>query len=154
MADNKNKKGLLVLAAIVIAAVAMLAGSRWWGQRQKDAEIEALVDGFIAATEPLEVHYLVDGTADGADVTMTTPSGVEQESVIVLPLGFGEGGGAGRWFEFSPGDTLGVSAQNTGATGTVMCRISIKRGPGDFEIVAENESSGPYAVVSCDAIVN
>ncbi|MCR6488135.1 MmpS family transport accessory protein [Amycolatopsis sp. OK19-0408] len=44
------------------------------------------------------------------------------------------------------GDTLGINmnAQNAGG-GTISCRIS----RGDGSVIAENSSSGPYAVVSC-----
>jgi hypothetical protein len=151
MADSGSRNGWLKLACVAVVVAVLAAVGYRWSNTRDDAEVEAIAEDFIAASEPVEVHYLVDGTADGAEVTMTTPDGVESESVGVLPLGFGESGPVGRRYEFAPGAGVAISAHATGG-GTLTCTITAVYGPGDNVTVAENESDGGY--VACEGIVD
>lgn len=90
-----------------------------------------------------EVAYFVEGTARTAQITVETPTGIQQ-NVVSLPLR-NKQGGLGLHFEFLRGEFVYISAQNQGALGTVTCRIEVDGRP-----VSTNTSSGAYSVVTCD----
>lgn len=93
---------------------------------------------------PSEIVYYVEGTAKSATVTIKKPDGTEQAE-IKLPLE-NTGGTRGVRFTAPSGQSLYVSAQNTGETGDVTCRITV-----NGTTVAENTSSGAYSIASCQA---
>lgn len=97
------------------------------------------------AAEPTTHHvlYEVEGTTDWASVTMATPTGTRQISPDV-PM-TRTNGERGLEATVEPGEFLYISAQNKRGHGTIVCRITV-----DGEVIAENESSGGYAIATCD----
>jgi hypothetical protein len=97
----------------------------------------------ISATRPTVHHvvYFVDGTARGADLTLSTPTGLSQQSADVPVIN--RQGLRGLRFVFPPGARLYLSAQNSGV-GSIDCRIEV-----DGKIVSRNESAGAYSIVTC-----
>lgn len=79
-------------------------------------------------------------------VTYSAGSGIEQATVI-LPMR-NKDGDVGLHARLSPGTFVTISAQNQGALGTVTCKI-VSNGT----VISDHESSGAYAIVSCDAVV-
>ncbi len=96
-----------------------------------------------------EVHtyaYYVTGTATSADVTYSTASGTQQATGVDLPLKNNSGTYGILMDDSSAPDFLYISAQNGDDYGEVSCRIMI-----DGVTVAQNTSSGGYAIVTCQA---
>ncbi|MFP3986894.1 MmpS family transport accessory protein [Streptomyces sp. E11-3] len=141
-----------LLATVVVLAVAGGGGALWWQDRQERHRREAAeaVESLRLQErlmEPRAVEYHLTGTAAGADLTWSDGSGqVAQATGKTVPLTDRAGAPMSIDFKASRGASLYVSAQNTGATGTVSCRIVV-----DGETVAENTSSGGYATVPCSA---
>lgn len=92
----------------------------------------------------LTAVYYVEGTADGADITYSTATGIQQQSRAAIPLQMTDGTFGIQMKGAQVPRTLTISAQNTGAKGTVTCSIRL-----NGEKVAENTSSGAYAIASC-----
>jgi hypothetical protein len=93
------------------------------------------------------VLYEVTGTAPGASVTLTTPSGSQQHDVS-LPMS-GTDGTRGFSFEGEPGSFVYISAQNPGDIGTVSCKITVAG-----EVISENTSTAPYGIAQCDGSID
>lgn len=92
------------------------------------------------------VLYEVEGTTDYASVTVSTPDGTRQLNPDV-PM-TRKSGERGLELRYESGDFVYISAQNKRGHGTVSCRISIDGVP-----VSENESSGGYAIATCEGTV-
>lgn len=93
----------------------------------------------------VRVLYEVEGTADYASVTFATPTGARQANPDVpMKRKTGE-----RGLEFSAlvGTFVYISAQNKRGHGTISCRITV-----DGVVISENESSGGYAIASCEGM--
>ena len=88
-----------------------------------------------------EVVYEVEGDVGSADVTLVTPTGMEQQSVAV-PMRT-KVGGAVR-FTFVSGSPVVISAQKKGAEGSITCRILV-----DGLVVSQNTSTVAYGIASC-----
>lgn len=85
-----------------------------------------------------------DGTRAAA-VTMRTESGGTIQKNVALPMGDAKTGKAGvESTLFKRGDQLYISVQNTGAAGSVTCRIEV-----DGKTVDEATSSGAGSIASC-----
>ncbi|MFW5898861.1 MAG: hypothetical protein ACOCUN_00175 [Jiangellaceae bacterium] len=123
---------------LVIGAVAGLGGDGG-----ETSATESRSTGGDAGPTTHHVLYEVEGSTDWASVTIATPTGTEQLNPDV-PL-TRTSGERGLEATVSPGEFLYISAQNKRSHGTIVCRITV-----DGEVVAENESSGGYAVASCD----
>lgn len=91
------------------------------------------------------VVYEVEGTADSVDITIATPTGIEQKSGLSVPLKRKSDGKRGLQLTFTSGSFVSISAQNQGDFGTVTCRITV-----DGVVVSENTASGAYTIASCD----
>lgn len=91
-----------------------------------------------------EVLYLVRGTATSADLTMKTPTGTSQQSDIAVPLET-KSGKTGLEYQFDYGEFVYISAQNKDKSGTISCVIQV-----DGIAVSTNQSSGAYAIATCD----
>lgn len=99
----------------------------------KAAPEASLPDGLHSIT------YKIEGTASRGMLTYTTPSGQEQ-TTRSLPWR--------KTFRAEDGEFLSVSAQNEGASGTIICTISV-----DGSVVKRARSSGAYTIASCDAML-
>lgn len=90
---------------------------------------------------PSGVTYRLTGSAYEVQVTMQTPTGTSQETVT-LPYE--------RTFhgDFGSLGFVYISAQNQGELGDVTCSIESDGGQ-----IAENTSSGAYAIAQCDGAV-
>ena len=92
----------------------------------------------------LTIIYEVGGTTNRADVTVETPTGTDQATVDV-PMR-SKAGSTGLRMTFMPGDFVYISAQNTGAVGSVTSKIT----DGDSRLIAESESSVDYGIATFD----
>lgn len=106
---------------------------------------------YAAIKATVTVTYEVDGEAYGAvaptaSLTMASTTGTRQVKAD-LPL-MNRAGGVGVEADMLPGAFAYVSAQAGEGTRSVTCRIRV-----DGVIVAENESSGQYSIVTCKATV-
>lgn len=99
----------------------------------------------------VNVLYEVEGTTDWASITIETPTGTHQSNPDV-PLVVASGPRAGERGTlvgpFRPGDFVYISAQNKRSHGSITCRISTE----DGRVIAENSSSGGYAIASCEGV--
>lgn len=87
------------------------------------------------------VVYEVDGTALSVQLTTGDGSGtVEQEYGRRLPLT--------RSYRMNSGDFAQVTAQNTGAFGSVTCRVVV-----DGQVIATDTADGAYMTATCDVVV-
>lgn len=90
------------------------------------------------------ITYQIHGTAKSVDITMTTDSGISQQSS--RPPVKNKNGDDGLVVRLPAGAPVSVSAQNTsGSAGTVECIILAS----DGAVIASNQSSGDAAIVSC-----
>lgn len=130
--------GAVAVVVVVAVVVASQNGDDGGGRR-------------AATIEPVYVIYEVEGSTDYADITYETPSGTAQQSPdvpMVMAAGSDRAGQRGlRVGAFLPGEFVYISAQNNRSHGTITCRISTEAGV----VLAENTSSGGYAVASCSA---
>jgi hypothetical protein len=85
------------------------------------------------------VVYEMGGTAKKADLTWTTPSGVEQEGDAKVPWK--------KTLKAKDGTAISISGQNKGG-GTITCTITV-----DGEQVKAAKSKGLYQIASCDGII-
>lgn len=90
------------------------------------------------------VLYHVKGSADYGDITYATPTGTGQQSDVNIPLRR-KTGERGIQFTMSKGDHVYISVQNGEESGSVTCIIEV-----DGIAVAENTSSGAYAIATCN----
>ncbi|MDN4173965.1 hypothetical protein QWY28_13470 [Nocardioides sp. SOB77] len=90
------------------------------------------------------VVYELEGSVRYADITMTTPTGIEQVSGDV-PLTNRNGDRGLVITGFNSGDFVSISAQKPGEGGSITCRITI-----DGQVVSENTSTAAYGIASCD----
>ncbi|QLQ14397.1 MAG: hypothetical protein HZY73_11110 [Micropruina sp.] len=96
---------------------------------------------------PYRAHlaYYLEGDAESADITVSTASGTSQQQGVDVPL-MNKNGEAGLHYygPAVPGFAY-ISAQNNGS-GDLTCRIEL-----DGKVIAQNTSSGRYAIVTCKA---
>lgn len=86
---------------------------------------------------PRSVSYRITGTAPSVDVTLETMSGgTEQHSAVALPVTYSMG-------TASSGTFLYVSAQNTGASGSVTVEILV-----NDSVRKTSTSDGAYVIAS------
>lgn len=100
-------------------------------------------------TTPPHVSVAIEVTTTEADATksylpvastLALPTGTEQKD-DALPIR--------TQYAFAPGDTVSASFQKkTDWAGSITCKIVVAG-----KVLAENTSSGEYAVVSCSATV-
>ncbi|MGI5155859.1 hypothetical protein [Microbispora sp. CA-102843] len=88
----------------------------------------------------IPVFYDVTGTAAAVSLTVRTATGTEQASGASLPVHLS--------IPMSSGDFVYVSAQNAGESGTVSCSITV-----GGRVISSNESSGAFAIASCEGTV-
>lgn len=92
----------------------------------------------------VDVLYEVEGTAKGTNLTLESGTGTLQLNGKAVPLANKSTGKRGITATMSRGAFVYISAQNTGDTGTITCRISV-----DGVVISSNTSSGGYAIASC-----
>ena len=128
-----------VLAAIVIGL--QVVNSLNPGSGSPDSATSPF--GQSAPAPALRAVYEVEGSALSAGLTMSTPTGTQQNTVG-LPLR-NTAGEAGVGHTARSGEFLYISAQNQAQSGTVTCRITL-----DGDVVSENSSSGAYGIAQCE----
>lgn len=136
------KRGYVIAAALAGSVAVIVVGIFIVGALQGG-------DGDDGKTpvEPVTrtVTYRIGGTAQGVDITMENAMGnTEQAQGKAVPLHNSTTGTEGVSFEARPGQYLYISAQNTGATGTVTCVIDV-----DGVVIETATSSGAYVIASC-----
>jgi hypothetical protein len=141
---DMRRVGAVVVAAVVLLAAAGCAG----GATAEDtaASQARITEAYGTRT----VAYDVTGTATGVSLTYTNGAGqTEQASDKALPLTSKDTGEPfALLFEMRPGDFAYLSAQNTGDSGSVTCRILI-----DGKNFREATSDGAYVIASCHGSV-
>ena len=125
---------VLVILGLIAGLVAV------WASNGEDSSSAGSTE---PSTSPRSVKYRLTGDASGADLTWMDGNGqTAQANGKAVPLS------GDVSFSARAGAFLYFSAQNTGAFGSLTCQIVV-----DGEVVAENTSSGGYAIVSCEATV-
>ena len=97
----------------------------------------------VGKAAPISVAYYVDGTASSVNVTYATSGGTSQAEVD-LPLTNKAGDEGIQMTTANAPNFLYISAQNTGESGNVRCRIVV-----DSVVVAQNTASGAYMIATC-----
>jgi hypothetical protein len=139
-APKRRRPALAILAALIIAGG--VAGIAYAATSGSDTAKPAPA---ASAVEPAthEIVYQLGGTAETADITISTDGGgTSQQQGVDVPL-TNKSGTPGIQFQADPGDFLYISAQNND-DGTISCEISE-----DGLVIAQEESSGEYAIVTC-----
>lgn len=93
----------------------------------------------------VEVLYEVEGTASGTNITLQSATGTVQANDKAVPLASKATGKRGMTYTMPRGHFVYLSAQNTGSSGSITCRITV-----DGTAVSTNTSSGGYAIASCN----
>jgi len=88
------------------------------------------------------VTYELSGSVSYADVTVLTPTGIEQLTPDV-PL-VTKTGETGLVYRFRVGAPVSISAQKKDASGSLTCRILV-----DGRQVSMNTSTAAYGIASC-----
>lgn len=96
-----------------------------------------------AADPERTVVYELEGDVTYADITMTTPTGIEQISADV-PLTNQNGDRGLTITGFGAGDFVSISAQKPEEAGAITCRITV-----NGRVVSENTSTAAYGIASC-----
>lgn len=136
---------IVVVAAVMIGLVALVVSSPNDTASTAPSSLAgtssdpALLDVPIAPVAAPVVTYEIRGSAVTADLTYNQAGDqVSQQNDVALPR-------VVTLHDVASGTFLYVSAQNTGDTGMITCEIDV-----DGVAIAANESSGGYAVVSCN----
>lgn len=85
------------------------------------------------------VVYEVSGTAKKADLTWSTPSGIEQEGDAKVPWK--------KTLKAKDGTPMSISGQNKSG-GTITCTITV-----DGKKVKTAKSKGLYQIASCNGLI-
>lgn len=135
-----RRRQVIGLAIAVVAIVGAVGFSNWQDRNKED-------DLRVRPTSAVhEVLYHVEGTAEFASVTYATGTGSSQAEVE-LPMRNGNGD-VGVTISARTGTAAYISAQNSGDSGMVTCRITV-----DGRVVSENTSTAAFGVAQCDASV-
>jgi hypothetical protein len=93
------------------------------------------------------IVYDVLGSAPGANLTYRTLTGTEQQSNLAVPLANNAGHRSPiRLGPVPSGTFLYISAQNSGAYGSVTCVIREGK-----RVLSRNTASGQAAIATCQA---
>lgn len=137
-----KKSGWKVWTLLAVAGVLILIVTVGYTNAQRESRAAGKAIAQAMATSV--VHYEVEGTAKGVNLTLQTPSGTSQLNSKAVPLANKNTGVRGITYEMPAGSFVYLSAQNIGSSGTITCRITV-----NGVVVAENSSSGGYAIASC-----
>lgn len=138
-----SKRGLASLAALILLPLVVVAVVV-----SPDEPASAKPTQLIPPAERPQVVFDVDGTATGADLTFSSGGGIQQAAGKAVPLTNTETGAPGfRFTAPSSGTPLYLSAQNTGDSGSITCRITV----GD-RVISENTSDGGYTITTCQGM--
>lgn len=136
---TKRKKWPWILggfvALVVLGSAIGTAGGG--GGNQPSAGGSSTESTQQAPDKPAQVVYEVTGSGTASNISYGASGGVSQKTGASLPWKHTEPYDGGY-------DFFTLSAQNGNNDGEITCRITV-----DGEVVKENTSSGPYAVVSC-----
>lgn len=140
--------GNIVVGWVVIAFIVTVIGFIlfWKPPATAAGSTESTATQAVAEEAVLpenRVSYRVDGTAQSASITATTPGGMQQHDVA-LPMTT-TSGEVGLSFQSSPGEFVYISAQNRSDEGTVTCSIML-----DGLVVATNTSTAAYGIATCE----
>lgn len=130
---------LVVLGLAVISVVARQGDEA--REREQSQRADRIAEA-IRISGAVEVAYYVTGSGTAADITLSTPTGIEQISARI-PL-FNKRGDEGLRFEFDRNAYVAVSAQKRDEYGEITCRITV-----DGETISENTSNAAYGIASC-----
>lgn len=115
----------------IVITLLLLGGLYWF--------VVAPALDHAAATTPHDITYRISGTARTVDLTYRNANdSTDQQQNKSIPWKMS--------FTAYRGQSLYVSAQNLGETGTVTCELVV-----DGVVVKAAESSGPQVVVTCNA---
>lgn len=131
---------VLVALALVAWAVSTKAG---------DASVPDVATqpaAAAAATHQVVYGLTTSGAATTADITYKTPTGIEQQQGVDVPLMSARGGAGITLTRVASGEFLSISGQLKGDAQDITCTITV-----DGAVVARNTSSGEFAIASCDA---
>lgn len=132
-----NHPALIVIVGVVaLAIINSVVGSGDDGSSHFESSTSS-------TSSPATVLYELEGSVAYADVTMVTPTGIEQITPDV-PLKT-RAGETGLTWSFSRGEFVSISAQMKGGSGVITCRITV-----DGVVISENTSSAAYGIASCD----
>lgn len=135
---RKTSKGAWLLAVIAILVIGGIVSASNGGS------------GGSVGSSSSSMHtvtYKVEGSASGADLTMSTANGgTSQASGKAVPLRNVTTGEEGISFTARRGTFLYLSAQNIGESGTITCIIEVDGVP-----LVRNTSSGAYTIATCDS---
>jgi hypothetical protein len=96
------------------------------------------------ASDPTSVGitltYVVEGTASQADLTWRNEQEGTQQAKVNIPHQIE--------YNVEPGYNAYISAQNSGESGTITCKIII-----NSELWRESTSSGAYKITTCSGLV-
>lgn len=138
----KGKRALLLigLALVVVVVIGI------WSSLNKSSASNSSVSSSSGSTykTTVEVLYEVEGTATGTDITLESGTGTMQLTGKAVPLANKTTGKRGLTATMSRGAFAYISAQNTGKSGTITCKITV-----DGVLISTNTSSGSYAIASC-----
>lgn len=141
-AQPKGKRALqfIGLGLVVVVVIGV------WSSLAKSAASNSSVSSSSGSTykSTVEVLYEVEGTATGTDITLESGTGTTQLTGKAVPLANKTTGKRGITATMSRGAFAYISAQNTGKTGTITCKITV-----DGVLISTNTSSGSYAIASC-----
>jgi hypothetical protein len=133
---------VLVALALVAWAVSTKAGAA----SVPDVATQSASALAAATTHQVVYGLTTSGAATTADITYKTPTGIEQQQGVDVPL-MSAGGGAGITLtQVASGQFLSISGQLKGDAQDITCSITV-----DGTVVAQNTSSGEFAIASCDA---
>ncbi|WP_426303153.1 hypothetical protein [Arthrobacter sp. R-11] len=131
----------VVLTLVVAVGIYFASGASTKSNKSSSTTTDEKTSAYSST---VTVLYEVEGTATGADVTLGSATGTVQGTGKAVPLTNKTTGKRGLTFMMPRGHFVYLSAQNTGGSGTITCRITV-----DGEIVSTNTSSGGYSIASC-----
>ncbi|MFB9713986.1 MmpS family transport accessory protein [Arthrobacter methylotrophus] len=132
--------GTAVATLVVVAALSWMSSS---ASKATSAASSPASSGQRLSSSRTVV-YEVEGTAKVVDITMSTASGISQQSNLKVPITAKDSGERGLTVTVNPGAYVSILAQNQGSSGTVTCRITV-----DGTVVSTVTSSGAYTIASC-----
>lgn len=142
-----SRHWLLISIGAVAAGVAIVVATMYWPASSPPPP-PSTVTGIASHTVLYEAEGADAPGLRSATYTIQTDSGGTSQGETDLPMKNKAGGTGLSFTNFKTGDFVYLSVQNSNAAGSVTCRITV----GDL-VIAENTSTGGYAIATCKGTV-
>ena len=128
---KKDLPGIVIFLIVIV-----VVGLAWFGNNLLNPRASSPAAPVNSGGAAYHVTYRLTGSARTADLTIQNASGGTEQKTVRLPWSLN--------FDGRDAQFLYISAQNTGATGTLKCEILL-----NSTVVQTADADGAYKIASC-----